>query len=99
MSFIKKINELLIQNPKDFIYWIRLFLAILAGFLCSVLKLNIEGLVLGIVFYLTSYMLFRYFLKIDLIKVGGENKFYTIGLGSYLAMWITIWILSYTYLA
>jgi len=98
MSFTKKIYELLNNSPRDFIYWTRLILAIIAGFLCAILRLDTAGLVIGMAFYLISYTMFRYIIKIDLDKVDGEAKLYTIGFGTYLAMWITVWALLHTYL-
>ena len=99
MGLMKKINGLLYESPRDFIYWTRLALAIIAAFVCSILRLEMEGLVVSLIFYLLSYILFRYILNINSEKVGGESKLYTTGLGTYLATWITVWVLFYTYLA
>lgn len=98
MSFAGKINGLLNSNPKEFIYWTRLILAIIAAVLCVISKLDIDGLIIGAVFYLFSCVLFCYTLKTEMEKLDGKYKLYTTGLGSYLAMWITVWSLLHTYL-
>jgi hypothetical protein len=92
------------------IYWLRLALGILAGFLCSgynlvmdeISNINfnfntfITGVSIAIATYLGSYYLikFRYAQKIE-----NQQKLVTMGIGIYLLAWIVTWILLYTFIA
>lgn len=85
------------SRPSDLIYWTRFFLGISAGISCAILRVDVVGTVIGLFFYLLSYLLFRYVLKIGLDGVG-KFKSYTMGLLPYLLAWITFWTLFHTYL-
>ncbi len=98
MNPADRINGLLNRNPTDFIYWVRVLLAIVVALICAILRLDAIGVFIGTVSYLISYALFRYIIKIDPDKVDGEAKLYTIGFGSYFAIWITVWALLSVFL-
>jgi len=97
-GLLEKFNRTLNHSPSDLIYWTRLCLAIIAAFLCAIFKLDVIGLAIGLFFYLLSYPLVRYILKIGPDKVDSESKLYTVGLVPYFLVWITLWVLLYTYL-
>ncbi|MDQ1280086.1 MAG: hypothetical protein QG670_1348 [Thermoproteota archaeon] len=98
LRLLDRINRILRESESsNLIYWSRFFLGIIAGFICAVLRVEVIGLLIGLGFYLSSFLLFNYVLKINLEEVG-KLKFYTTGLLEFLLAWITIWTLLNTYL-
>jgi hypothetical protein len=80
--------------PSSRAYWIRFLLGIAAGLMCGILRLGVEGLVVGTAIYFTSFLIL---LLAYHLGVGGQGRvYYTIGLGTYLAVWFTTWILVNT---
>jgi len=62
--------------------------------MCGILRLGVEGLVVGAALYFASFLIL---LLAYHLKIGGQGRaYYTIGLGSYLAVWFTTWILVNT---
>jgi len=84
------------RHKSEIVYWTRFGLATLSAILCAILKLSAEGLAVGIVIYLISYLLARYAIKPDVTL--GRHEIYLLGLGTYFATWFTLWILIYTLL-
>jgi hypothetical protein len=80
--------------PSGQVYWTRFGLGIAAGLMCGILRLGVEGLVVGASLYFTSFLVL---LLAYHIRVGGQGRaYYIIGLGTYLAVWLTTWILLNT---
>lgn len=98
LGLLDKINGLLRDSgSSDLIYWSRFFLGIVAGVTCAVLRVEVIGLLVGLVFYLLSYFLDHFVLKINSEEMG-KFKFYTTGLLEFLLAWITFWTLLNTYM-
>ena len=73
-------------------YWIRFTLGILAGSICGVFGFGIEGIIIGIILYAITFIAIPFVYKIPLNFRGGRT-YYTVGLGTYIAVWFTLWIL------
>jgi len=84
--------------PSDTIYWVRLFLGVSLGMVCGVLGLDVEGAVVGISLYLISILTFSLMYGIPLKNISKYRELYTMGLGAYLAIWFTVWILVNTFM-
>jgi len=78
------------------VYWMRFGLAILSALICAFLRLNIEGLIVGIMIYLFSCIVFQYVIKTDVYF--GQYWLYTMGIGTYFITWFTFWFLLNTLL-
>ena len=98
------------MNPLVVIYWLRLVLGIIAAFICTgyglltgtissqnfQFNLFLNGLSIGITFYILSYYLIRLqFAK----KVEEQQKLFTTGIGLYIISWFVFWTLLYTLIA
>lgn len=84
-------------KPSGIIYWGRVGLAIVVAVLCTVLNLtDLLGISFGVFFYLISYLIIRYVLRIGPEDVGSETGLYSIGVGAYFIVWITAWTILYT---
>jgi hypothetical protein len=81
----------------DKLYWSRLGLAALAGFLAEVIVGTdyASGISLGILFYLISYYGARFTWYKGLPREG-QGKIYTTGIGGYLLVFLFTWILFFT---
>ncbi len=90
----KKGNKNPIVSNSDLIYWLRFGFAILSALLCTFLRLGKEGLVVGIVIYVISYIVSRYLMRTSVNL--GRYEVYVLGLGTYIVTWFTFWILTYT---
>ncbi|MCC6013226.1 MAG: Rab5-interacting family protein [Candidatus Verstraetearchaeota archaeon] len=78
------------------IYYIRIIFAIIAGLLCGILNLKEGiGLIVGVSFFLLSYILFRYVIKGIYSRVKDYRKLYTTGIFSYFLIWYVIWVITY----
>jgi hypothetical protein len=87
-------------KPSSLVYWTRIGLAVLTTILCLTLQLSeIRGITLGVLMYIVSYYLIRYGLGVEPKSVGGGNKLFTIGIGSYFLVWLFTWALFYTLLS
>jgi ABC-type transport system involved in cytochrome c biogenesis permease component len=71
-------------------------LGIVAAFACFISKLSTQGLLIGALVYLLSFpvMIWAFNIRIQ----GKGHSFYTLGFGSYLFVWLTLWSLFNTYL-
>lgn len=73
-------------------------LGVLAGFLAGVLGLfDYRGVLLAFVLYLATYYLARYVWEVN-VPAKESRKLVTSGLGSFIMLFLFVWILSYTYL-
>lgn len=76
----------------------RALLGGLAGLLASVLGFfDYRGVVLALVLYVASYYLARYVFEVNTPAKEGR-KLITSGLGSFIMLFLFVWILYYTYL-
>jgi hypothetical protein len=73
-----------------------LFLGVCSGIVCGVTGLEVEGIVVGIVLYGISVLTVFFTYNIPLRSISQNREFYTVGLGTYLAIWFTVWILVNT---
>jgi len=82
--------------PSGQVYWTRFGLGTTAGLICGILRLGVEGLVVGASLYTASFLILL--LAYHMPLGGGEQgrAYYTVGLGTYLAVWFTTWILVNT---
>ena len=81
-------------KPSNKVYWFRIPFGILAGVICSPFVLRLDalfGAMLGFIVYALVYYLITIVLKIDEKAVGGVRKLLTIGVGSYVMVWILAW--------
>ena len=87
------------MDDKDKIYWTRALMGLVAGVLSAVTYIlspgDMRGITIGILFYLVSYYIVKYFLR---IKVDEEKKItprtiFLNGVGTYIIVWLLIWIL------
>lgn len=77
-------------------YWIRFGLGIAAGLICGILALGIDGVTVGMAVYMASFLLLPFVYHIPLTAEGQGRTYYTVGLGTYIAVWFTLWILIST---
>jgi hypothetical protein len=81
-------------KPSNKVYWLRIPFGLLAGVICSPFVLGLDalfGAILGFIVYASVYYLITTMLKIDEKAVGGMRKLLTIGVGSYIMVWILTW--------
>jgi len=79
------------------IYWWRVGLGIIAGFICAAGLAFISSLLLGISFTLMFYIITYYILKMKFMaKVEKPSKIVTTGVGAYIMTWLVSWILFFT---
>ena len=84
------------KHKSGIVYWLRFGLAILSGLFCAFLGLGLEGLAVGPLLYLISYILTLYVIEPSINL--GRYEVYLLGLGTYLVTWLTFWILINTLL-
>jgi len=93
------------MKPTSAVYWMRFFLAIVAGFTEQVLHINvltlgdmsqIVGIGIGILFYIISVFIVRYVFRYDEVALKGKNRDKTFGIGTYFMTWLVITILLNT---
>ncbi len=89
------------MNPIDLLFWIRSGLGGLSGLLAGLLGFvgpnpqSVNGIVVGLVFYVASYYLAKYVLEIKLPE-GESRKLVTTGLGTFAMLFLFTWILYNT---
>ena len=88
-----------LQAPPSFdkLYWSRIGLAALAGFLAEVIVGTdyFSGISLGILFYLISYYLARFAWYRGLPR-DKQGKIYSTGIGGFAMIFLFTWILFFT---
>ena len=84
------------MKPKDRIYYFKLVLAIITGFVNSFLWLtDFQGVIMAVVVLILSYFTALYVLRIDPEEIGGKTKLLTTGIGTYLLVGILTWTILY----
>lgn len=77
-------------------YYIRVAFAIFAGIIAGVLKLEEGfGLLVGVLIFIITYLLFRYGIKSIYMNVKDVRKFYMTGIFSYFLIWYVIWVIVF----
>ena len=93
------------MKPTSVVYWMRFFLAIVAGFSEQLLHINVTvlgdyaqivGIAVGVLFYALSVFIVRYVLRYDAVVLKGKNRDVTFGGGTFIMMWIMVTVLFYT---
>jgi hypothetical protein len=89
-------------RPSDKIYWMRTFLAVVAGVASTFLAIysalgNALAVGATIAIYALSYVLARYFIASDLPE-DLSRQWYTKGIGTFIIVWLWIWVFLYTLL-
>jgi len=82
--------------PSSPAYWSRFWLGIAAGLICGALRLGVEGFAVGAALYAASFLILLLVYHLPLGAGGHRRTHYTMGLGTYLAIWLTTWILLNT---
>jgi len=86
------------MDKKSLIHWTRVALGSLSGFLCGFFKFHLEnagkGILLACIIYIISFYIILYVYKIkpDNINIRIRDIF-TVGAGSFIILWLYIWIL------
>ncbi|MCJ7609034.1 hypothetical protein MUP00_05130 [Candidatus Bathyarchaeota archaeon] len=79
--------------PDGTVYWTRFAVGIAAGLACGLLRLGLVGLIMGPVIY-AALLVEPLLLQGPPIELKNQPRdFYALGLGTYLAVWLTTWIL------
>ncbi len=74
----------------------RFGLAVLSAVFCAFLPTAVLGLSFGISVYLVSYLLAKYAVSPDTPL--GKRDVYMLGLGTYIFVWLALWVILYTFL-
>jgi len=82
--------------PSNQAYWIRLGLGVVAGLICGIVRLGIQGVAVGASLYAASFLILHLMFHVPLSPEGQKRAYYTVGLGTYLAVWFTTWTLLNT---
>jgi len=95
------------MKPSSVIYWIRAVLGVVAGAVCALFDIFVEGtipqgmdwnvLLRGLSLALLIYLMSYYALKpIFIKKLEKPSKVFTTGIGIYFVAWVVFWTLFYT---
>jgi len=82
--------------PTSPLYWTRFGLGVAGGLICGILRLGTEGLALGATLYFASFLILLLAYHVPFNTGRRGRAYYTVGLGTYLAVWLTTWILLNT---
>jgi len=82
--------------PSGPLYWIRFGLGVAAGLICAALGLGAEGIFVGVAIHASSFLILHLAYHVPMRTRGQPRVYYTLGLGTYLAVWFTTWILLNT---
>jgi membrane protein YdbS with pleckstrin-like domain len=94
-------------KPASVVYWMRVFLAVVAGFANQVLQINevnfgdiaiFVGIGLGLVIYLFSIFIVQRVLRYGEAELKGKNRYITLGGGTFIILWIVVSVFLYTVL-
>jgi membrane protein YdbS with pleckstrin-like domain len=92
-------------KPSSIVYWLRVFLAICAGFANQFLRISeatfgdlafYVAVALAIIFYVMSVIIVRYVLRYGEAELKGKNKDITLGGGTFIVLWAMVAVLLYT---
>ncbi|MEM2920996.1 MAG: hypothetical protein QXF26_01615, partial [Candidatus Bathyarchaeia archaeon] len=81
--------------PSGKVYWMRFVSGIIAAVICFVCRLTVLGFLIGLLVYLFSIPASIWFFHINAPQ-RGKHSFYTLGVGSYIFIWLTLWFLLAT---
>lgn len=93
------------MKPSSIVYWLRVGLAIAAGFtnhFLGITELKFGELAfplavgMGVVFYLVSILIVRNVLHYGVVELKGKNRYITSGGGTFIVLWIMIAVLLNT---
>ena len=96
------------MKPSSVVYWLRLLMAVAAGFANHFLGISETGLgdlalpigiALGAAFYLLSIFIVRNLLRYTDLELKGKNKYITLGGGTFIVLWIMVSVLLNTLLS
>jgi len=82
------------QHTLTLIYWMRLFLAIGVALVSAIVLKGFLGITFSILVYAASYLLLRFYYKVDTPE--NRRKILLEGIGAYFLVWLMAWILFYT---
>ncbi|MGA8858224.1 MAG: hypothetical protein WB643_13800 [Candidatus Bathyarchaeia archaeon] len=94
-------------KPTSIVYWMRVLLAIVAGFANQFLHIDqatfgdfalFIGIGLGIVIYAFSIFIIRRVLHFGEVELKGKNRHITLGGGTFIVLWIVVSVFLYTLL-
>jgi len=94
-------------KPTSIVYWMRVLLAVVAGFANQLLHINqasfgdfalFVGIGLGILVYAFSILIIRRVLHFGEVELKGKNRHITLGGGSFIILWIVVSVFLYTLL-
>ena len=83
------------EFPSGQVYWTRFALAIVAAVVSFASRLGLVGLLIGALVYALSFPVM--ILVFHIRWTGNGHPFYTLGLGSYVFLWLTLWTLLNTF--
>jgi hypothetical protein len=82
----------------DKLFWLRALLGIISGLASGLFATSVDvswrGALIALLMYFISYYLARYILRIDV--AGKKTKLFTTGIGSFIALWLFLWIIFHT---
>ena len=92
-------------KPTSIVYWLRVFLAVVAGFANQYLHVNqanfgdfaiFVGIALGLVIYMFSIFIVQRVLRYGEAELKGKNRHITLGGGTFIILWIVVSVLLNT---
>jgi hypothetical protein len=92
-------------KPGSIVYWMRVVLALGAGFSVHLLQINYAnwgelafymGIGVGVAFYLLSVFIVRNILHFGELELKGKNRYITLGGGTFIVLWIMLTVLLNT---
>jgi hypothetical protein len=92
-------------KPTSVVYWLRVFLAVVAGFANQTLGVNqanfgdfaiFVGIGLGLMVYLFSIFIVQRVLHYGEAELKGKNRYVTLGGGTFIILWIVVSVFLYT---
>lgn len=92
-------------KPASVVYWLRVFLAVLAGLANQFLHISqanfgdfaiFVGIGLGLIIYVFSILIVQRVLHYGEAELKGKNRYITLGGGTFIILWIVVSVLLYT---
>ena len=91
-------------KPTTAVYWLRFFMAILAGYANDYLHINsmqpnwgnlaqLAGIGLGVCFYALSILIVRFVFRYGEVELKGKHKYVTLGGGTFIVLWVMVLVL------
>ena len=94
-------------KPSSIVYWLRVLLAICAGFANQFLRISettfgqlafTMSVAVAVVFYIMSILIVRYVFRYGETELKGKNRDITLGGGTFIVLWAMVAVLLYTVL-